>query len=320
MPLSWDPEVAEAFKPVAALFNARPAAPVHDVETRRAAMAAFSIPHIHNPAVKVTVHEVELVGGDTIQVHAFEKNSPGSDALVPAVIHSHGGGMIAGDITFAASGIQAYVESTGVSFFSVEYRLAPENTDTGLVEDVYAGLLWLHQNAGQFNVDPTRIGVMGESAGGGIAAGVALMARDKGLSPPLAKQILVYPMLDDRNCKSVRELEATGLIWSFADNLTGWGAVLGKDRAGDPDADVSYFAVPARAKSVAGLPSTYIDVGGLDIFRNEDMAYASRIAAENIDVEFHVYPGVPHGWELFASKTQSAIRATANRARALMSF
>jgi acetyl esterase/lipase len=277
-------------------------------------------PEVDRPGVKVTVHKVEVAGGVTIEVHAFEKTAPAPNAPVAAIIHSHGGGMILGDVNFSKLGIMTYVEASGVSFFSVDYRLAPENSGTGLVEDVYASLLWLHKNAEQFNVDPTRIGVMGESAGGGISAGVALMARDKGLSPPLAKQVLVYPMLDDRNCKPIEEIESMGVIWTSGDNLTGWGAVLGKDKAGDPEADVSHFAVPARAKSVAGLPSTYIDVGSLDIFRDEDMAYAARIAAENIEVEFHLYPGVPHGWEAFVPQSRSAVQAVSNRVRALMSF
>ena len=202
---------------------------------------------------------------------------------------------------------------------SVEYRLAPEHPGTTLVDDCYAGLVWLSQNAQKFNIDPTRIAVMGESAGGGIAAGVALMARDKNLQPPLAKQILIYPMLDDRNLIPNEALEALPLVWTNADNITGWTALLG-DKAGKPDADVSPYCAPSRVKSVVGLPPTYIDVGGLDLFRDEDLLYAQRLAAENINTEFHLYPGLPHGFELFATSIDASKRANENRQKAILGF
>jgi acetyl esterase/lipase len=186
------------------------------------------------------------------------------------------------------------------------------------VEDCYAGLTWLHANAQKFNVDPTRIAVKGESAGGGLAAGVALMARDKNLSPPLAKQILIYPMLDDRTKEDAALVPFAS--WSYVDNVTGWTALLGANKAGKAEADVPIYCAPARAKSLKGLPSTYIDVGTLDIFRDEDIEYAQRLAKENIDVEFHLYPGLPHAFELTGAKTNATKRALENRMRAMMSF
>jgi acetyl esterase/lipase len=226
--------------------------------------------------------------------------------------------MIAGSVQTFQAALIMKVSQTGIPLFSVDYRIAPEHKNDGLVQDCYAGLIWLHQNAAKFNLDPKRIAVFGESAGGGIAAGVALMARDRNLQPPLAKQILVYPMLDDQNLVPDQSLEPFA-FWTYVDNVTGWTALLG-DKAGKHDADVSCYAAPARAKSLAGLPPTYIDVGGLDIFRDEDMVYATRLARECVNTEFHLYPGVPHGFDLLAFDTAVAKRAFANRIAAFLTF
>ena len=157
---------------------------------------------------------------------------------------------------------------------------------------------------------------MGESAGGGIAAGLALYARDKQLQPPIAKQILVYPMIDYTKTEPFPALSKY-LVWTEESNLTGWTALLGdKIKSGD----VSPYASPAHVKDVSGLPSTYIDCGTLDLFRDEDTEYARRLAAANVDVEYHLYPGVPHGFEAIAPNITASKQATANRMKALMSF
>lgn len=321
MPLSFDPEYYEAMAPMLPAMAALAKPAVHDVETRRerSAVGLALLTSRITPAkdVEQTVHQVEAADGVKIAVHQFA-NKASAAAPTPAILHCHGGGMILGSVETFQIALAAQVERIGAPLFSVEYRLAPDHKDTGLVDDCYAALVWLSQNAKQFNVDPARIAIMGESAGGGIAAGVALMARDKNLQPPLAKQILVYPMLDDRNLVA-DEAIAPFAFWDNDDNITGWTALLG-DKAGKPDADVSPYAAPTRAKSLAGLPPTYIDVGGLDIFRDEDMAYAARLIAENIPVEFHLYPGVPHAFEFLAPETGVAKRAHGNRLAAMQSF
>lgn len=321
---SYDPEFAKAIEPLLPLMAARPRVAVHDVETRRAAtkeaIGAFVSLIPTSPDIQMTVHQVAAQDGYQITVHEYRMKTVSSSTPTSAVVHAHGGGMIAGDVETFKNYVAWQVEKTGIPFFSVDYRLAPEVTGTSLVDDCFAVLVWLNQNAKAFNVDPARIAVTGESAGGGIAAGVALKARDEGLSPPLAKQILIYPMLDDRNNKPIEALEALQPVWAVADNITGWAALLGKDKAGIPDADVPEYAAPARAKSVNGLPPTYIDVGTLDIFRDEDLLYASRIAAENIEVELHLYPGVPHGFELLAFQSGIAQQALRNRVNAFISI
>jgi len=325
MSLKYDPEYYNIFEPMIPMLSAMPPSAVHDIESRRTNFEAglnllismMKIPEAVD--VEQQEHSITRSDGVKLSVYSFiKKGTATADKPGPAVLHCHGGGMILGNVLQGAKGIASQVQVTGVPFFSVEYRLAPESSGTNLVEDCYAGLEWLSKNASTFSVDPARIGVMGESAGGGLAAGVALMARDKQLSPPLAKQILVYPMLDDRNLTENGKL-APFAFWRNDDNITGWTALLG-DKAGKPDVDVSHYCAPARAKSLAGLPSSYIDIGGLDIFRDEDIEYARRLAAEDIEVEFHLYPGLPHAFEMIASQANVTKRAFDNRFRSIMSF
>jgi acetyl esterase/lipase len=224
--------------------------------------------------------------------------------------------MIMGSVELFQNPIAGLVSMSGVPFAAVEYRLAPEHPHPTLVEDCYTGLTWLRDNAKELSVDPSRIGIMGESAGGGIAAGVTLMARDRTFTPPLAKSILIYPMMDDRNTILDEKL-APFVFWSYDDNSTGWAALLGKDVGGK---NVSPYAAPARATDLSGLPPTYIEVGQLDIFMYEDMEYACRIAWAGGVVEFHLHPGCPHGFENFAPQVDVSKRAIQDRVRAIKSI
>lgn len=205
---------------------------------------------------------------------------------------------------------------SGIQQFAVDYPRSPEHPAPAAVNDAYLALEWLSAHAKEMYVDPARIIVLGDSAGGGLAAGVVLMARDKGLTPPVAKQILIYPMLDDRTHFPVDWPVRPLLTWKAEDNVMGWDAYVGADKRGREDADISPYAAPARVKSVEGLPSTYMEVGGLDLFRDEDMEYALRLTKANVEVEFHLYPGVPHGFE-GAIGSWVADRALENRVRAL---
>lgn len=171
-----------------------------------------------------------------------------------------------------------------------------------MVEDCYATIKWLSENGTQLGIDPAGISVMGKSSGGGIAAGAALLARDRCLSPPLEKQFLIYPMLDDRTSAKLNPEDPiiSFLDWTPALNKFAWDAYLGADKAGNPAADVSPYAAPVRAQDLADLPSTYIDVGGLDLFCHEDIAYAAKLYAAGVEVEFHMRPGLPHGFDVFS--------------------
>jgi acetyl esterase/lipase len=197
----------------------------------------------------------------------------------------------------------------------VDYRIAPEHPHPTPVEDCDAALRWLAANAAALGVDPARIGVMGDSAGGGLAAGVCLLARDRG-DPPVAQQLLIYPMLDDRiHTPDTRLLPF--LTWTYDDNVTGWAALLGDNAGADA---VPPYAAPARATGLTGLPATYIDVGDLDIFRDEDIAYARRLSDAGVPTELHLHPGCPHAFEILARGADVSRRAIGDRIRRLRTF
>lgn len=186
---------------------------------------------------------------------------------------------------------RSYTARSGVPLLSVDFRFAPEHRYPVSGQDCYAALRWATEHAAALDVDPGRIAIMGDSAGGGIAAAVTLMAHDRG-GPALARQVLVYPMLDDRTTVADPAIEPCA-SWTTDDNITGWGCLLGA-AAGGPDA--SPYAAPARAADVAGLPPAYIEMGQLDIFCAEDIRYAARLAAAGAEIELHVHPGVPHAF------------------------
>jgi acetyl esterase/lipase len=236
---------------------------------------------------------------------ALDGSSPGS-----AVVHAHGGGMIAGSVDLFAPFVADHVARSGVPVLSVAYRLAPEVHGETPAEDVFTGLTWLIDHADELGVDPTRIGVFGHSSGAGIAAGAAVLARDRGV--PLAHQILLYPMLDDRTTEPDPHLAPTAL-WTYHSNSIGWGELLG----GDPPGPV---AAPARLEDATGLPPTYIEVGELDIFRDECVAYASKLWHCGVSAELHVHPGLPHGFDHMQPDAEFTRRALADRIRVLQSL
>jgi acetyl esterase/lipase len=259
--------------------------------------------------VKTTDFKATMDDGAQVLLRWYVKDGVGAES---AVVYLHGGGMISGSVEIYDGPVSRYVSSSGVSILAVDYRLAPEHPYPVPVEDCYTGLRWLADHASELGVDPARIAVMGDSAGGGLAAGVALLARDRG-GPSLAHQILIYPMLDDRNTIPDPEI-APLAVWSYEDNVTGWGALLGDAIGG---ADVSAYAAPARATDLSGLPACYIEVGQLDIFRDENLAYAERLGRSGVTVEFHLRPGVPHEFETFAHASDIAHRSIADRVRVL---
>jgi len=178
---------------------------------------------------------------------------------------------------------------------SVDYRLAPETRFPGALEDCYAALAWLHANAEDLGVDPARIAVSGDSAGGGLAAGLALLARDRH-EYGIAFQHLVFPALDDRTAVRTDLSPLVGeFIWTQASNVYAWTSLLGEPPGGP---HVSPYAAPARAEDLARLPPACIQVGGLDLFVDESVDYARRLAVAGVPCELHVYPGAPHGFTM----------------------
>ncbi|KAF4820661.1 Carboxylesterase NlhH [Colletotrichum siamense] len=248
--------------------------------------------------------------------HFSNSNKPKNCTQQPAVLYVHGGGMVAGSVELYAPNIANAVDFYGLDFFAVDYRLAPEQPGPKLTEDVYYGLKYLSDHAKEYHVDNKRIAIMGDSAGGGLAAGAALLARDRALSPPIAKQVLIYPMLDDRTRLPENSAYTQFLLWTENANQLGWSSVLGEGVAGNPKANASIYAAPGRAKNLRGLPPTYIDVGQLDLFMFEDIAYANKLAEAEVEVELHILPGLPHAFE-FASNATLVKQALQSRQRAL---
>lgn len=214
----------------------------------------------------------------------------------PVIYHVHGGGMILGNNRVGIDGPLAWARELDAVVVSVEYRLAPEHPHPAPVEDVYAGLVWTAEHAGELGGDPERIVIAGASAGGGLSAALALLARDR-KGPRAIGQLLMCPMLDDRN-DSPSTYQMAGLgVWDRTANETGWTALLGELRGGP---DVPAYAAPARAEDLSGLPPAFLDVGSAETFRDEVVAYASRIWQSGGVAELHVWPGGFHGFDGFA--------------------
>ncbi|KAI1248654.1 hypothetical protein MGN70_009854 [Eutypa lata] len=254
--------------------------------------------------VQETNHIVTSLDGSSIGVTRFLPEST-QEAMATAnpqraVVFVVGGGMIGGSVEVARNVIARNAQASETQFFGVEYRKAPEHRFPAAVEDVFSTVVWLQDNTTTLNVDPARIILYGPSAGGGVAAGAVLMARDKGLNPPVAGQVLKYPMIDDRTTISENSPLFPHLLWTPARNDMGWKAYLGKERGERTEDNVSPYAAPARVKDLGGLPATYIITGGLDLFRDESATYAARLAAANVPVEFHLYPGLPHAFDMAA--------------------
>jgi acetyl esterase/lipase len=210
----------------------------------------------------------------------------------PGALSIHGGGMVLGNRFWGTADIIDLADRHGVVGVATEYRLAPENRGPALAEDCYAALVWMAGHADELGIDPERIVVMGGSAGGGLAASVGLMARDRH-GPPLAGELLNAPMLDDRNeTTSAWQYDGIG-AWDRNNNDTAWNAVCGDDRSTDR---ISPYTAAARSQDLAGLPPTYIEVGAAETLRDEAVDYATRIWAAGGQAELHVWAGGFHGF------------------------
>lgn len=260
------------------------------------AMAEARFAFLEEPVLKPDVRLIEGPGGP-LEIYWFDP-APGSRGR-GALLHIHGGGMIIGSAKSMQHGPAMMALATGMPVASVEYRLAPEHPFPVPQEDCLAGLTWLAGQSHDLGVDPKRIGIIGESAGGGLAASVALMARDLG-GPALAAQFLTYPMLDHRtggpDCPWRNPMTGE-FVWTRASNQFGWEAL----QSGYPldDDRIGWFS-PARAESLEGLPPCWIGTGTLDLFLDENLDYARRLTAAGVPIELHTYPGGIHGFNAVA--------------------
>ncbi len=268
--------------------------------------------------VVVTEHYVPgPAGAPDVRVLVY---TPARDeGLRPAYLHIHGGGYVMGAPEMTSDNSIGLVREIGCVVASVDYRLAPETQFPGAIEDCYAALVWLHAEASRLGIDPGRIAIGGESAGGGLAAALALLARDR-KKVPLVFQLLIYPMLDDRTVSdSDNDPHVGEFIWTRQNNRFGWSALLGSAFGSQ---SVSPYAAAARAEDLGHLPPAYISVGSLDLFLQEDLSYARRLLRSGVPTEVHVYPGAFHGFEIAvdADVTKTSIRnSNAALKRALQS-
>jgi acetyl esterase/lipase len=292
-----DQEIAEAVR----------ALPIPDLDERLLQeMRGFSFP---GPELSdlVTREEMVVAGANLsdlpvpVRVHApVDRSVP-----LPGVVALHGGGYVIGDRTMYDGLFDRWCLDPGMVGVSVGYRRAPETPYPGPLEDCYRALRWTATNAEALGIDPSCIGLYGASAGGGLAAGLTLLARDRG-EIDIAFQFLQYPMLDDRQVTPSSQLDDLA-VWSRRSNAFGWEAYLGTLYGGH---DIPIYAAPARAADLEGLPPAYICVGTMDGFRDEDIAYAQRLLQAGVPTELHVLPGVPHGFEMMGDSAiarQSAL-------------
>lgn len=259
------------------------------------------------PPFPVSEAFAPVAGGPDVRLVVMNPPSPRTDR--GAVLHIHGGGMVVGTADRAVADKPFLALEHDCVVVSVDYRLAPETPFPGPQEDNYAALLWLAANAASLGVDPGRIVVMGESAGGGLAASLALMTRDRG-GPHLAGQVLIYPMLDWRTggpeCPYANR--HTGeWVWTRAKNQYGWRALRGDYRPVD---ERKHWFSPALADDLSGVAPAYIATGALDLFLDEDLDYARRLVDCGVRTELHVYPGAIHAFEMVPGTTLAEQAAT----------
>lgn len=311
-PVPYDPELVPGLTAFVDLVERIPLRADTIAENR--AHFATIIPPIDSQAagraVSIEQRVIAGAGGDSPGIElTVVRPSASSGPGRPAVLGIHGGGYVLGNRFFQTAELIDLAERFGTIGVAVEYRLAPEHQAPAGAEDCYAALEWLAANADELGIDPARIIVTGTSAGGGLAAAVALMARDRG-GPSLAGQLLNTPMLDDRN-DTVSSWQYDGLgAWDRNNNDAGWDAMLAHDRGSDR---VHPFQAPARASDLSGLPPAYLEVGSAEVFRSETIDYARRIWAAGGEAELHVWSGAYHGFSGFSP--DAVVSRAANAAR-----
>jgi acetyl esterase/lipase len=302
----------DARKPLDLLLEAMPGGlnAIPDIVQRREAttalLAAMEVP----PNPNVVAEDRTVPGPDgapDIWVRVYRPVN--ASGILPGIYFIHGGGMILGNVDGEDAVASMICEQVRSVVVSVEYRLAPECPYPAPVEDCYAGLVWMARNAEELGFDPDRLAIYGGSAGGGLTIAMSLLARDQGF-PAVRFQMPIYPMIDDRNeTGSSHEITDIG-VWDRAGNIEAWNWYLG---GREPD----QYAAPARAADLSGLPPTFIDVGTVDLFRDEDIAFATRLMQAGVPTELRVNPGAYHGAEVFAAGSPMSERIWAGRLDAL---
>lgn len=246
-------------------------------------------------------------GAPDVTIRIYRHKDAGDNP--PGIYYIHGGGLIFGNIALEDPNAVLVCDQTKAVVISVDYRLAPENPYPAGLEDCYAGLLWMASHAQDLGFDPDRLAVYGGSAGGNLTIATCLLARDR-KGPPICFMLPFYPMIDDRN-ETPSSQECTNIgVWDRAHNIEAWGWYLGGQEADG-------YAAPSRMEDLSGLPPCFIDVGELDVFRDESYDFAMRLSQAGVSSEFHVIPGAFHAMEVFSPSCSWAPRVWGLRFAAL---
>ncbi|MEU6379449.1 alpha/beta hydrolase [Streptomyces sp. NPDC046909] len=284
-------------------------------ELRAAEEAALSQAPPRQPAVPLDVRDLTVPGpsgAPDVPVRVYAPS--GRDGLLPGLLYIHGGGFVMGSVGGFDSEATRISAEVGAVVVSVEYRLAPESPFPAGLEDCYAALTWVAAHADELGIDTGRLGVGGESAGGGLSAAIALLARDRG-GPSLCFQYLGIPELDDRlDTSSMLAFHDTPVISRAYVELS-WDYYLGEGKRGGPD--VSPYAAPARVADLSGLPPAYVAACEFDPLRDEGIAYAQRLQQAGVPTELHLYPGTFHGSTPFVPDATVSRRMVADQLDAI---
>jgi acetyl esterase/lipase len=307
---------SELKSPIKTMLKQMPPNDFNNLPAARAAsrkmMAAMKM---QAPVIPGVIAEDRLIPGPKespdIAVRIYRpENSAG---LLPALLWIHGGGYMLGDIDQDDMMARQFTLAGECVVVSVEYRLAPEHPYPAPLEDCYAALKWLAAQADDLAVDRSRIAIGGGSAGGGLAAALAILARDR-VEVKIMFQLLIYPMIDDHNIVPPSNTLPDALFWTRESNRAGWRSYLGCEPGGE---GISCYAVACRATDLAGLPRAYIAVGDLDLFAQEDIDYARRLVAAGVTTELHVYLGGCHAFDMLVPGADISKRFNADIYRAL---
>lgn len=302
----------ESLVPLAALLDALPGGfnAIPDIEARRATLYGMLEAMTKDlPPNENVVKEDRTISGPGGDLAIRIYRPAAASGTLPGLYFIHGGGMVLGNLDSDDGVPTMLCETLGTVIVSVDYRLAPEHPAPAAIDDCFAGLQWMAAHADELGYDPNRLAVYGGSAGGGLAIATALKSRDNG-GPAISFLMPLYPMIDDTNTTpSSQEITDVG-IWDRAGNIESWAWYLG----GSP---ADQYSAPARAEDLSGLPPTFIDVGEMDMFRDEDIAFANRLMQAGVATEFHVYPGAYHASEIFAPEAALSGRIWAARLAAL---
>ena len=247
----------------------------------------------------ISVQNVYIPGQDGRAKVRLRVYRPRSIATpTPALLWLHGGGYVMGRPEMDDRACGGYVRELGIAVVSVDYRIAPKDPFPAALDDSYSALKWVTSHVQKLGVDAKRIAVGGASAGGGLAAALVQLARDRREITPVF-QLLVYPMLDDRTVLRTDLDERNTVAWNQESNRFGWESYLGRKCGAE---SVPEYAVPARRQDLSGLPQAWIGVGTLDLFHDEGVAYARKLEKWGVECEIVVVPGAFHGFDLFAPK------------------